>query len=248
MTDVAAELRAYWDADAATYDDSPGHHPQSSAELAMWAGSLRALLPPPPAKVLDAGAGTGFLSLVLARQGYRVTALEMSPGMLARLRTKAEAAGLPIDAVEGDASAPGRGGFDAVVERHLLWTLPSPRGALDAWRDAAPTGRLVLVESVWGDGAGPIEQLRHRAMQLVRTLRRDAPEHHAAYGDELLAHLPLAAGASPEHLLAMVESSTWGSAQLVRLRDVEWATRRALPSAIERAIGVAPRFAILAGT
>ena len=43
-------------------------------------------LPPPPARVLDVGAGTGALSLPLARLGYQVTALDISPGMLERLR------------------------------------------------------------------------------------------------------------------------------------------------------------------
>lgn len=91
-----------------------------------------------PARVLDAGAGTGFLSLLLAGQGYQVTAMDLSPGMLEVLRAKAAGLGLEVQAVQADAVSPPDGPFDAVVERHLLWTLPDPGAALAAWRKAAP--------------------------------------------------------------------------------------------------------------
>lgn len=123
MNDVTEAVRSYWDIDAKTYDDSASHHPRSAAEQAAWSAALRRLLPPPPAKVLDVGAGTGFVSILLARQGYAVTALDLAPGMLARLKEKARAVGLDVRTTEGDAADPPRDNFDAVVERHLLWTL-----------------------------------------------------------------------------------------------------------------------------
>src|SRR5215472_8651986 len=91
---VPDEIREFWDEDAATYDKSPAHYPQRPQEQAAWAATLRHLLPAPPAAVLDMGAGTGFLSLLLAAQGYQVTAADISPGMLARLRAKAADRGL----------------------------------------------------------------------------------------------------------------------------------------------------------
>ncbi|MGD0945763.1 MAG: hypothetical protein ABR972_16065 [Acidimicrobiales bacterium] len=69
-TGLEQQVREYWDVDAATYDRSPGHNPQTRLETAVWAATLRRFLPPPPARVLDVGAGTGFLSLLLAREGY----------------------------------------------------------------------------------------------------------------------------------------------------------------------------------
>lgn len=102
---VAREIREFWDQDereparraeaaaAAGYDASPSHHPRRPQEQAAWAGALRRLLPEPPAAVLDVGAGTGFLSLLLAGQGYDVTAVDLSPGMLGRLRAEADARG-----------------------------------------------------------------------------------------------------------------------------------------------------------
>ncbi len=246
-SDFDRQVRDYWDVDAATYDHSTGHHPRTLTEQAAWAGALRRLLPPPPARVLDAGAGTGFLSLLMARAGYRVTALDLAPTMLAQLRTKAERSGLAVETVEGNAADPPRESFDAVVERHLIWTLPDPRAALEAWRESAPAGVLVLFESVWGSAASPEEQLRARARALLRRVRNVPADHHAEYNPDLLFDLPLGSGTSPELLLALVESTSWGSARIERLRDVEWATLAALGSVVDRLLGVTPRFALSAG-
>jgi 2-polyprenyl-3-methyl-5-hydroxy-6-metoxy-1,4-benzoquinol methylase len=76
------EIRQWWDEDAATYDHSSTHRPRSPAQSAAWTVALARLLPHPPARVLDCGAGTGFLSLTAARLGHEVTAVDISGQML----------------------------------------------------------------------------------------------------------------------------------------------------------------------
>ena len=56
------EIRRYWDEDAATYDHAPDHRAGTGAERAAWTAALARALPPAPARVLDCGAGTGFLA------------------------------------------------------------------------------------------------------------------------------------------------------------------------------------------
>lgn len=238
------EIRRYWDVDAATYDDTPQHRPRSPLVQAAWTAALARLLPPPPATVLDCGAGTGFLSLIAARLGHRVTALDLSTGMLDRLRRAAGAAGLEIEVVVGPADRP-PAGFDAVMERHLLWTLPDPAGALAAWREAVPAGRLVLVESLWGT-VDPVERARSAARQALRRARRTPPDHHASYDGTLRRRLPLGGGTPPDRLVELAGGAGWPAPRVERLRDVEWAERRALPLP-ERLVGVAPRLAVTAG-
>jgi len=247
MTAITDQIRSYWDRDAITYDDSHGHWPRTALELAAWGSALSRLLPPSPARVLDVGAGTGFLSILLAKHGYDMTALDLSPAMLERLRDNARRAGVEVTTREGDASDPPPEGFDAVVERHVLWTLPDPTAAVEAWRRAAPDGRLLLLESLWGASAGRGEQLRRAVHSSLRRLRREHPDHHAEYDPRLREQLPLGGGTPPETLVSLVESSAWGVARIERLRDVEWATRRALPSVADRFVGVAPRFAVIGG-
>jgi SAM-dependent methyltransferase len=241
------QVRDFWDADAATYDRDAGHHPVSPLERAAWRGTLERLLPAGPANVLDVGAGTGFLSLIASELGHRVTAVDLSSGMLGQLRAKADQAHLKVEIVEADAASVPPGPFDAVISRHLLWTLLEPMAALRAWHEVAPQGRLVLVESLWGDPRSSRDKIRRWAHQGLARARRNAPAHHATYDPELRAALPLAQGTSPETFLQLVLASGWPSPRIHQLTDVGWAARRGLPWP-ERALGGAPPFAVVAGT
>jgi SAM-dependent methyltransferase len=243
--DLTDRVRAYWDADAATYDDSPDHGAASPAERAAWNAALARLLPAPPCRVLDAGAGTGFLSLACARLGHRVTALDLSAGMLERLRATAERDGLAVEVVQAGAESPPPGPFDAVVERHLLWTLPDPGATLAAWRTAAPNGRLVLFEGLTGR-ADPVEHLLEQTREGVRRLRGEPDHHHDRYDPAVVEALPLAGGTHPDRLVELVEGAGWGPARLERLRDIEWTRLLRQPPAA-RVLGVTPRFAVVAG-
>jgi SAM-dependent methyltransferase len=243
---VSEEIRRFWDEDAATYDNSPSHHPRRPQEQAAWSGTLRRLLPDPPARVLDVGAGTGFLSLLLAAQGYQVTAMDLSAGMLDVLRSKAARLGLEVQAVQADAVSPPGGPFDVVVERHLLWTLPDPGAALAAWRQAAPMGRLVLIEGTWGKASG-IAGLQAGARALVERARGAEPGHHGHYTDAVVSALPHAGGITPADVVALVQASPWGRARLERLRDVEWAVLDGR-SLLDQLLGTHPRWAVTAGS
>ncbi len=163
--------------------------------------------------------------------------------MLARLHAAAGAEGLDIAVVTAPAHEPPHG-FDAVIERHLLWTLPDPAAALSAWRAAAPGGSLVAMESLWGD-ADPVESLRARAWGWVARRRGTAPDHHGPYPAEVRGALPLGSGTHPRTVAELVAGAGWRSPRLVRLRDVEWASslEQRLP---ERLLGVTPRFAVVA--
>ncbi len=249
---VADEVRRYWDDDSAVYDDVPHHHPTDAAEQAAWLAALMDLLPPPPARILDCGAGTGFLTIAAARLGHRVTALDLSSGMLRRLREKAAAGGLAVDVVEGPAEEPPPGDFDAVIERHLTWTLPDPAGTLRAWRKVAPAGRLVLFEGLWG-AADPFERLRRKARGALTTWPWPEGQscqrggHHAEYPPSLREVMPLGAGTTPAALASMVADAGWPAPRLHRLRDIEWASALGL-GLPGRILGVPPRFAVVAGS
>jgi SAM-dependent methyltransferase len=58
----------------------------------------------PGSAVLDIGCGTGRHSIELARRGYRVTGVDLSPGMLAEARKTAADAGVDVEWIASDAT------------------------------------------------------------------------------------------------------------------------------------------------
>ena len=244
MTDVDERLRRWWDEDARTYDESPSHALGDPMEAACWRAALVRHLPAPPASVLDVGAGTGAISLLLADLGYEVTALDLSPEMLSRATRKAEARRLRLRTIIGPATGPPDGPFDAVVERHLLWTTPDPVDALAAWRAAAPRDRLVLFEGIFAR-TRPLDRARDRLTYATRRVQRTGHEHHAPYDPVVLDSLPLANATTLEPLMNAVDAAGWSNVRVERLRDVEWARRQAA-GAVLGWLEHVPRFAVIA--
>ena len=222
MADLHDAIRGFWDADAHTYDASVSHALSDPLEAAAWRRALLDALPPPGATVLDVGAGTGALSLLAAELGYEVTALDLSPGMLGRAERKAEERGLDglIRFVVGSATEPPDGPFDAVMERHVLWTVPDPVAALSRWHEVA--GRLVLFEGVWGQ-RDLVRRSKELVAEVLRRMMRTRHDHHAPYPAEVLAKLPLARLPSPIPLIETAQRAGWTGVRIKRLRDVEWA-------------------------
>ncbi len=195
MTNFSA-IGAYWDGRAGSFDDEPDHGLREEATRAAWADRLAAWIPHTGADVLDVGCGTGTLTCLLAAAGHRVTGVDLAPRMVGQARAKAAAAGLRARLLVGEASAPPTGDdtFDAVLSRHLVWTLPEPEAALREWVSRLrPGGVLVLVEGRWG-GAEP-----------------DAEPYGAGTGG-----LPWGAGVGAEALAAAVRPLVAG----VRVEDL----------------------------
>jgi SAM-dependent methyltransferase len=244
MADVHDQLKQFWDRDAETYDRSPSHAASDPVEAAAWRAALRRALPDPPATVLDVGAGTGAMTMLAAELGYAVTALDLSEGMLAQARSKARDRGLRVEFVVGSSTAPPPGPFDAVIERHVLWTTPDPGGALSAWRRSAPAGRLVLFEGIWGR-RDAVQRARDVAVELLQRLHRIPHDHHAEYDPDVLAQLPLARLPSAEPLIRAVSDAGWRAPRIQRLLDVEWARRLQSPLGLAWLESI-PQFAVVA--
>lgn len=123
-----------WDAQAPVFDDEPDHGLRAPETRAAWAGRLRGWLPDEPSDVLDLGCGTGSLALLAAEQRHRVTGVDASPAMVERARAKL--AGQDAQVLCGDAAVPPvmAAGYDVILVRHVLWTLPRPAEVLRHWR------------------------------------------------------------------------------------------------------------------
>lgn len=143
-----------WDSAAASFDEEADHGLLDPVVRRAWARRLESWLPAEPCDVLDLGCGTGSLALLAAGRGHRLTAVDSSPRMVERARTKLAGTGAGV--LVGDAARPPVGDrrFDVILARHVVWLLPDPAAVLRHWAGLLrPGGRLVLVEGVWnGDG------------------------------------------------------------------------------------------------
>jgi ubiquinone/menaquinone biosynthesis C-methylase UbiE len=200
MDKVKALVRRHWDRRAPDFDKEPSHGLLTPIQAHAWRQLISTIAGSTPLDVLDVGCGTGFLSLLLAERGHRVTGVDVAPAMLARARSKAAAQGLTVRFVRADAEALSLtdAGLDLIIERHLLWTLPHPEIALEGWRRLLrPRGRLVLIEGHWG------------AME-----RRD---EYAEIHDRL----PLFGGKPEEEIAALVRTCGFASVTVEPLMNSE---------------------------
>ena len=103
-------------------------------------------------RVLEVGTGPGFFAILLAEEGYDVTAVDLTPAMLSEARKNAGELAERIDFREMNAEAlelP-EGSFDVVVSRNLTWNLPHPDRAYAEWcRVLKPGGLLLVFDANW---------------------------------------------------------------------------------------------------
>lgn len=118
------------------------------ATLLMEIGAVIAQLPEPPARVLDLGCGTGWTSAFLARCGYEVVGVDLSPEAIDVASAHFARPGLSYLAHDFDQPLPAElGAFDAAVFFDALHHAGDERLPLGtAARALRPAGVCVICE------------------------------------------------------------------------------------------------------
>lgn len=148
------KIEAYWT------ERAEGYSEVNQGELATdqkqkWTENLRKHLPkgePKNIKILDVGTGPGFFAILLAGEGYQVTAVDYTEEMLKEARKNAGALAEQITWKQMDAQNlefPDET-FDAVVSRNLTWNLEKPEKAYEEWmRVLKPEGKMLNYDANW---------------------------------------------------------------------------------------------------
>lgn len=114
---------------ADVYDQTRGLPPEVERAVARGiAVILRSVAPSP--RLVEVGVGTGRIAVPLAAEGVRVTGIDISPKMLARLREKRR----DIDVMLAEASRPPLrpGVFDGALFVHILHLVPDAEATVRA--------------------------------------------------------------------------------------------------------------------
>ena len=112
-------------------------------------------------RILDVGCGTGFFTILLAKEGHQVTGIDLTPDMITHAKELAEEEKADCRFMVMDAEAPDFPDeeFDVIVSRNLTWTLPDAEHAYQEWfRVLKPGGHLVILELTTPDRF-PMKQL-----------------------------------------------------------------------------------------
>ena len=103
-------------------------------------------------RVLDIGAGPGFISIILAEKGYTVTSADYTEAMLEQSKINAGSLSSSITYVKSDAQNLdfADGSFDLVISRNLTWNLQEPDKAYSEWiRVLDRRGLMMVFDANW---------------------------------------------------------------------------------------------------
>ena len=197
MSQTLEQIRHYWNSRAEGYTLSNREELEDEHRIFLWEQQIRRALNGRVCRhVLDVGCGPGFFSVLLARLGYEVTAVDYTENMLAEARKNAAHYGVDIDFRRMDAQNLDfeDGIFDLVISRNVLWNLEQPEQAYREWlRVLKPNGTVMnfdgnfyyyVTDAEYGDRT----RWEHKHMQGI----------NANSIDRIGEHLPMARRLRPE--------------------------------------------------
>jgi len=224
------DIRDYWSRRSLTFDLAFGHRIPPGPELEAWGDAVTRALGDRPLSVLELACGTGEVSNVLMSRGHRVTALDFSEAMLSVARAK-HAGRDQVHFILADAenTMEPDGLYDAIVCRHLVWTLTRPEEAFADWfRVLKPGGRLLVFD---GDWAKPthLGRLAGMTIKIIDRLKGEDPHYDGAMGDRhrsIMSRLPFGHGLTAGELAALLRRTGFVGIDIASHAPIAAAQRR----------------------
>jgi ubiquinone/menaquinone biosynthesis C-methylase UbiE len=228
--DLKEDIREYWSKRSSTFDLAFGHRIPPGPELEAWTTSVREVIGPEPLNVLELACGTGEVTDVLLSLGHEVTALDFSEAMLGVARAKHAGNGrVRFILADAEQTMEPDQTYDAVICRHLVWTLTQPEQALADWfRVLKPGGKLLVFDGDWTKPT-PLGRIASLAVRVIERFIGHDPYYDGAMSEKhanIMARLPFSDGLSTEGLKPLVEAAGFSDIRFPSHRPIAIAQRR----------------------
>lgn len=209
--DLKEDIRDYWSKRSETFDLAFGHRIPAGPEFDAWQKPVRDLLGEKPLNVLELACGTGEVTAVIHALGHTITALDFSQSMLSVARQKHAGKGrLRFILADAENTMEADGTYDAIICRHLVWTLTDPPGALRKWhRLLKPGGKVLVFDGDWSKPKPTGRIASWIIQQIDRFIGADA-NYDGALSDRharIMQRLPFGDGLTTERLLPVLEQA-----------------------------------------
>lgn len=146
------QIAKYWDKQAEIWK-SEKQTALEQSETFHWLQFFRQAFGSKPLDIVELGTATGYFSILMSKLNHRVTAIDISPRMIATAITEAERLKCKIDFKVMDAQKPDLPSdhFNVVFTRLLTWTLPDVEAFYrECFRVLKPGGILLNFDGNFG--------------------------------------------------------------------------------------------------
>lgn len=242
--DLKEEIRDYWSRRSETFDLAFGHRIPAGREADAWKAPIKNLLGSSEKRVLELACGTGEVTRLIHDLGHDVTALDFSEAMLAvasrKHKGKSQLRFILADAestMEPDKS------YDAIICRHLVWTLTEPEKAFAEWfRILRPGGRLLFFDGDW-TSPRPVGRIAARLISLIDKVAGEDKHYDGALSDRhggIMNALPFGKGLRAKDVQPLLEKAgfiaieTWSHAPIAKAQRREANLRNRLRTFVYR--------------
>lgn len=184
---IQTKITDYWEGEAPHSNEEIWQEMNSFKKIA-WASLIEHYRPATnPLKVLDIGTGPGFLAMLAAEMGHKVTAIDCARNMLLKAQNNLDQLGLEAELILMDSHnlAFTDNSFDLILCRNLTWTLDDPQRAYREWyRVLKPKGRLLIFDANWNLRLGDPEWQAKYLEDLAEAERKGIQRRRHAGSEE----------------------------------------------------------------
>ena len=100
--------------------------------------------------ILDIGTGPGFFSLILSKEGHKLTGIDCSKEMIEVAKKNCKNTNSEFYVMDSHKLDFYYNSFDIIVCRNVTWTLYNPKKAYKEWtRVLKPGGKIIIFDANW---------------------------------------------------------------------------------------------------